>query len=173
MIHNEERHAPALYYLLGLFMLLILILQHLSAFSLKIGNAYPQLMLSVIVVISCLLGEWTGFWYALGAGLSLDTLAGRGTLFNTLVLVVIAVVAGLFYRYLFNKNLKAVFLGGFCFSLFYHLLKWLFLYVLRGESNVLPLLLRYFLPSAVYTALLVVPFYGLLRRLIRHYEIEP
>lgn len=171
MIVTEQRYAPALHGFLGAFGFLLLALQHLSSFTLKIGNAYPQLLLTFVLVIACLLGEWVGFWYGFAFGLALDTMAGRSAVFNTLAFMIVAVLAGLLYRYFLNKNIKAVFLGSLAFALLYYLFKWLILYCLRGEPSAFTLLLHYFLPSAVYTAFTVLPFYYAVRRLARHYAL--
>lgn len=171
MIVNEQRHAPVFYGLLGLLSFLLLLLQQISFFSFKIGHAYPQLLLALLLAMACLLGEWTSFWYGLCLGLALDSLAGRASLFNAVTFMVLAVAVGLIYRYWLNKNLKAVLLGGLGASLLYHLLKWFVLYVLRGEPGAVQLLLYYALPSAVYTGFAVLPFYFLVKRLQRRYAI--
>lgn len=172
MIITEQRYAPVLHGILGILGFLLLVLQHLSSFTLKIGHAYPQLLLTFVLVIACLLGEWIGFWYGFAFGLALDTMAGRSAVFNTLAFMVLAVVAGLLYRYFLNKNLKAVFLGSAVFSVLYYLFKWLILYCLRGEPSAFTLLLHYFFPSAVYTAFTILPFYYLVRRLVRRYALN-
>lgn len=172
MIVNEQRHAPAFYALLGVLSFLLLLLQQTTFFSFKIGHAYPQLLLALLFAMACLLGEWLSFWYALCMGLALDTLAGRASLFNAVTFMLLAVAVGLIYRCLLNKNVKAVLLGGLAASLLYFLLKWLVLYVFKGEANALSLLLYYALPSAVYTGFAVLPFYFLIKRLQRHYALE-
>lgn len=168
----KQRYANTLYYWLGLIFFILLIFQRMPFLSLKIGNAYPIVVFPAILLLSCFLGEWVGFWFGLFSGLLLDTLAGRSPVFNTVAFVVLAVGAGLVYHYVLNKNLPAVLLGNFGFCLVYYFAKWFFLYCIGPGGDSGGILFFYFLPSAIYTALWTIPFYYALKKLMNHYVIE-
>lgn len=172
MINNVEKYHPYIYGVLGLGAFLLFIMQKVEGLSLKIGTATPVLLLPMLIVISCFLKEWVGFWFGLVFGIALDVFMADSRIFNTVAFILIGVGAGLLFHYFFNRNIKAVIIGGFIICFAYFLLKWLFLTFFFGDDSAFLVLFKYEIPSAIYSALFVIPFFYFVKRLCKKYIIH-
>lgn len=172
MINYIEKYHSHLYYLLAILCFGLFILQRINGLSLKIGNAFPVLLVPAVIMIACFLREWTGFLAGLLSGIALDTVTNGTTCFNTITLMLLGVSAGLIFRLLMNRNIKSALIIGFLGCLVYFVAKWFFLDVLSGDASAMQLLLRYHLPSALYTAVFTVPFFFFVRKLTKKYLIQ-
>lgn len=172
MINYVEKYHHHIYYSLVLCCFGIFILQRIEPFSLKIGTAFPVLLVPAVMVIACFLREWSGFVSGLLCGIALDTVTNGTQYFNTLTLMLLGTAVGLIFKLLLNRNIKAMIIVSILGSLLFFLLKWLFLDLLRGDPSALTILVKYHLPSAVYTSLFVIPFFYYVRYLCKKYLIE-
>ncbi len=172
MINYVEKYNYSIYYILSLTAFLVFVLQRFQFFALNIGTAFPQLLLPLVVVTACFLREWTGFLFGLFCGIALDTVMNGTILLNTLLFIIIGTGAGLLFRFVLNRNLKSVILAGSIFSLFYFTFKWLFLSLLAKDPSAGEIFARYELPSAIYTALFVIPVFYFVRWLAKKYLIQ-
>ena len=172
MINNVEKYHPYIYGVLGLFSFLLFVLQRLSGLSLKISTATPVLLLPLVIVIACFLKEWVGFWFGFASGVMLDIFMADSRIFNTIAFIVVGIGAGLLFHYFFNRNIKAVILGGLIICFVYFFFKWLFLSVFKGDASAFALLCRYEIPSAIYSAVFLVPFFFFVKKLCKKYIIH-
>ena len=175
MINYVEKYHHHLYYSLVLWCFGIFILQRIEPFSLKIGTAVPVLLIPAVMVIACFLREWSGFISGLLCGIALDTVTngiGSFNTFNTIALMLLGAAVGLTFRFLLNRNIKAMIIISVLGSLLFFLLKWLFLDLFGGDPSAYGLLIRYHLPSAIYTSLFAIPFFYYARHLCKKYLIE-
>lgn len=172
MINYVEKYHHHLYYSLVLWCFGIFILQRIEPFSLKIGTAFPVLLVPAVMVIACFLREWSGFIAGILCGIALDTVTNGTQLFNTLALMLLGVSAGLIFRLLLNRNIKAMIIVSVLGSLLFFLFKWLFLDLWAGDPSAMQILIKYYLPSAVYTSLFAIPFFYYTRYLCKKYLIE-
>lgn len=172
MIDNKAKYDISVYCTLGLNCLFLFFLQRTPGLSLKIGTATPVILIPFIITIACFLREWAGFWFGFFCGISLDVFTLGSRCFNTVCLLIIGTLAGLLYHYIFNRNIKSVIIGGVGFSFVYCISRWIYLTVFGGDSSAMIMLVRYELPSALYTALFTVPFFYYIRWLTRRHLIH-
>ncbi len=172
MINYVEKYHPYIYGILGLASLSTFILQRVPFLSLRVGSATPLLLLPLLIVISCFLKEWVGFCFGILFGIGLDIFMADSRIFNTVFFSVIGVGAGLLFHYFFNKNIKAAILGGFLICLTYFLTRWFIFTLIAGDSSPFLILFKYEIPSLIYTATFVIPFYYFLKYLCKKYIIH-
>lgn len=172
MINYIEKYHHHIYYSLVLLCFGIFILQRMEWFSLKIGTAVPVLLVSAVMVIACFLREWTGFISGLICGIALDTVTNGSSCFNTITLMLLGLATGLVFRFLLNRNIKAMIIVAFLGNIAFFVLKWMFLDFLAGDSSAIDLLIRYHLPSAIYTAIFAIPFFYYVKRLCKKHLIQ-
>ncbi len=172
MINYIEKYNSSIYYILSLVAFSLFIMQRFELFSLKIGNAFPQLLLPLVVTVACFLREWTGFLFGLLSGIALDTVMNGTGFLNTVLFLLIGLFAGLLFRFILNRNLKSVMLAGTGFSFLYFLIRWLFLSLFAKDASAGAIFLSYELPSAIYTALFTLPFFYLTKWLAKKYLIQ-
>ncbi len=172
MINYVEKYHHHMYYSLVLCCFGIFIIQRIEPFSLKFGTASPLLLLPAVIVIACFLREWTGFWTGLLCGIALDTVTNGTQYFNTITLMLFGVCVGLLFRFLLNRNIKAMIIVSVLGSFLFFILKWFFLDLLSGDPSAATLLLKYHIPSAIYTSLFAIPFFYYLKWLCKKNLIE-
>ena len=172
MINNVEKYHPYIYGVLGFSSLILFLLQKIPGFSLRVGTATPILLLPLLIVISCFLKEWVGFWFGLLFGVALDIFAPGSRIFNTIIFILIGVGAGLLFHYFFNRNIKAVVIGGFIICFAYFTVKWMIFTVFFAEGSAFLRLFKYEIPSLIYTALFVIPFFYFVKKLCKRYIIH-
>lgn len=172
MINYVEKYHHHLYYSLVLWCFGIFILQRIEPFSLKIGTAFPVLLVPAVMVIACFLREWSGFVSGLLCGIALDTVTNGTQYFHTFTLMLLGVAVGLTFKLLLNRNIKAMIIVSVLGSILFFLVKWLFLDLLGGDPSASQLLIKYYLPSAVYTSLFSIPFFYYVKHLCKKYLVE-
>lgn len=132
--------------------------------DISIKNATPLLLLPMLTAFSifnsvtaCAL---TGFI----TGALLDSVSSGTYCFNTIILMVLSVSVSLAANNLFNKNIRAAAALSLMTSFIYYIVYWLVFMAFGVEiQNSLIYLLEYGLPSAVYSAVFIFPFYFLYR----------
>ena len=150
-----------------------LILLHYSGTSIKILNANPLSPLALLVALIMFSGEVTGMITGLAVGIILDGFAMTPAGFNTVVFATISFVAVLLSHYIFNRNLKSALMLCLICSMFYFFLRWLFVFAFSTDiADGLDYLIKNALGSSIYTAVLVVPFFFLEKRLFENSNIK-
>lgn len=172
MINYVEKYHHHMYYSIILSCFGMFILQRLDFFTLQIGRAVPILLVPAVIVIACFLREWTGFITGLCCGIALDTVTNGSYCFNTIALMLLGTAAGLIFRLFLNRNIKAIIIVGLLGSLIFFIFKWLFLDLFSGDASAVQILLRYHLPSAIYSAVFVIPFFYYVKWLCHKYLIQ-
>ena len=146
-----------------------LLLFHYSGASIAISTANPMAALSLLVAIIMFSSEIAGVLTGLLLGIILDSVTSTPIGFNTLTLTLISFAAALISHYLFNRNLKSALTLCLLFSLAYFFARWLVGFAFAGDINDSFLyLIRYAVPSAVYTSVFIVPFFYLEKLVFRH-----
>lgn len=172
MIKYIEKYHSHLYFILGFACFFLFFFQRIPGLSLKIGNAYPLLLLPAVMVVGALLREWTGFVTGLVCGIALDTFQSGSSCFNTLAFIFIGAGFGLIFRYLLNRNIKSIILAGSVGSFLFFFVRWFFLVLLAGDTSAGRYLFKYAIPSAIYTALFVIPFFFGFEKLCKKYLVQ-
>ncbi len=157
MLSNKKRGV--IRFLNFLLFALCILLYGNAAFDMSIKNAYPFIMLALLVAFSVFSKISHAAIAGFICGAFADSIAANSYCFNTAALMCLTVGACLLSDNVFNKNLKAVitlcFLTVFC----YYLLYWIFFIIPVLSTGKVEYLLRFALPSAVYTTVFVIPFY--------------
>ncbi len=141
--------------------ILIHLLTYNPFFTLKIGNAVPVMTLAATVSVAFYFGEWWGFTAGILSGIFADAVTNGSYCFNAVILLLVGLLSGVLLRKYLNRNIfSAVALSGISSGI-YFFLKGLFFIGDYGALQGAEYLLLHSLPSAVYSALFIIPFYFL------------
>jgi len=155
---EKKRHPGIVLSNIALFFVCIL-LYGSTEIDLSIMNAYPFVLLALLAAYSVF--AEISFAAAAGfiSGAFIDSVSGGGHCFNTIVFMFLAVSVCLLANNVFNKNLKAVITLCFLSAVAYFFLYWIafIAFSLNTDENT-NFLLRYAIPSAVYTTFFVISF---------------
>ena len=131
----------------------------------KIGQAVPILLIPIVISISIFFGENATLLAALLAGVLMDSASADTSIFNTMFLLISSTACSVMANRLLNRNLKAAVCLSAGFSFGYFAVKYLIFYVFGGVSVNYDYFVYYFIPSVLYTAVWIIPFYFLERKL--------
>ena len=141
-------------------MFTVLLLFHYSGATIAISTANPMAALALLAAIIMYAGEAAGVLTGVLLGIVLDSVTSTPIGFNTVTLTVLSFLAMLISHFLFNRNLKAALTLCLLFSFAYFFARWLVLFAFAGDTaGSYMYLIRYALPSAVYTTVFIIPFY--------------
>ena len=138
----------------------LVILFHISNIaSLRIGTATPLLILPLLTAFSIFNSPAKSVVMGFIAGAALDSIS-LSFGFNTVCLMILSLAVCLAANNLFNKNIGAAFTLTLLASAVYKILWWFFNYffVLDIKES-FALLLQYVLPSALYSAVFILPLF--------------
>ena len=138
--------------------------------SLKIASAQPILCLSLLVAVSMFSSEWSSAFAGLVLGFFFDSVSSSSSVFNTVIMFIIGLGVSLITHYIFNNNILSAAALSVISSVIYFLLMWLLFYGIgKGAEQSAYYLFRIAVPSAVYTAVFIFPFYFLERALFKKF----
>ncbi len=148
------------YLAIGILGFALYILQYSGILPI-IGGCYPVLLLPFVIICSAFFGAVPGTIIGAAVGTVMDIYTGSSPYFHLIVLSVIGCACGLLITYLLNHNWQAMTILTVGFCLLYFFVRWLWFYSSPGAF------VSYFLTtgvlSALYTAILSVPVYWLVR----------
>lgn len=144
---------------------LLFILRASGLLTLQIGSISPILLLPLVVSVSMFFGEWYGASVGFLSGLLMDSLSLGSSLFNTFCIMLIGLLCGIAANFYLNKNIKSALALSSAASFGYYLAKFLFLYVFKSGAAEGQLFAEFLLPSVIYTAIFIIPFYFLEKKL--------
>ncbi len=153
-----------------LLFLIVIAFQYNSVFEIKILSANPLLPLALLVPFCMFASEINCAITGLAVGIFVDCVASTPQGFNTIFFMLMSIVVCLIAKHLFNNNIFAAFALCFIFSALYFFSRWILsmAFSLTLIEN-LTYLMRYALPSALYTAVLSIPLYLLQKYLFSRY----
>ncbi len=146
---------------------LALLLQYNDSFTIKIATANPMLPLAVLISFSMFAGEISSALVGLTVGIFTDSAAGTPVGFNTILFFVIALAVSLTVRYLFNNNYRTAIVLCLLGTLLYFTARWLFSFAFGGLETSLGYIMRFAIPSVVYTSFFAAPLYALQKFLLK------
>jgi len=156
---KKKKHPGKIALNLLLFFVCIL-LYGTTQIDLSIMNAYPFVLLALLVSYSVFADLAFAAVAGLVSGAFVDSVSSGGHCFNSIVFMYIGVSVYLLANNVFNKNLKAVITLCFLSALAYYILYWItFVAFSLNSTENSHFLLRYIIPSAVYTTVFIFPFY--------------
>ena len=141
-----------------------LLFYYTGILPLTIKGATPMLILPIITAFSFFHSPLCCALTGLACGIFMDSCALGSFCFNAIALMLIGLFVSLASNNLFNKNIFAAAVLSLITAAVYFILLWLVFHTNdESFSDSLIYLLKYALPSAIYTALFILPFYYLFR----------
>ncbi len=137
---------------------------------LEIGGVRPLPVAALAILVATMERELPGVLFGIFCGYLCDLYSVAPMGFYMLFLAALGLFAGLIIRNYLQPSLPIVMAAVLIAAFFCRLVLFLFRYTLAGVAGAAPLLLRYDLPHAIYTALLAIPLYFPVRALHRMAE---
>lgn len=132
--------------------------------AITIKNATPLLVLPLLCAFSIFSSVYSAAVVGFLTGACLDSLTSGAYCFNTLTLMLTAVAVTVCANNLFNKNIRSAAVISLLVSTTYFILKWLVFHAINATiTDSMQYLLKFALPSAVFSAVLIFPFFYLYR----------
>lgn len=156
----------------GAYTLMALLLFRLQSIPglLEIGGVRPLPLAALAVLVATMERELPGVLFCIFCGYLCDlyTVAPMG--YYMFFLTVLGLICGLVIRNYLQPSLSILAGAVLITAFFCRVVLFLFRYSLAGVAGAAPVLLRYDLPHAVYSAVLAVPLYYPVRALHRMAE---
>ena len=153
-------------FIINFFLIVVLyILRYSGIMTLKIGQAVPITLIPFVVAIAIFYGEWWGASAGFFAGALMDGSMSGSSCFNTISIMLVGLIAGVLASYFMNKNIRSAACLSLGSAFAYLFCKMLFFYSFKGIATGAEYYSLYFIPTVFYTALFIVPFYFLLKKL--------
>ena len=153
----------------GAYALMALLLFRLQSIPglLEIGGVRPLPLAALAVLVATMERELPGVLFCIFCGYLCDlyTVAPMG--YYMFFLTVLGLICGLVIRNYLQPSLSILAGAVLITAFFCRVVLFLFRYSLAGVAGAAPVLLRYDLPHAVYSAVLAVPLYYPVRALHR------
>ena len=144
---------------------LITALRYSGVATFKIGNAIPVILVPLVVAIAMFFGDNASILAGILSGVLMDSFSSDSSCFNTLFFVIMAAICNLLSNLFLNRNLKAAVYLSALVSTIYFFIKYLVFFVFSGISVNYDYFMLHLIPSVVYTAIFIIPFYFLEKKL--------
>lgn len=156
---------------LALILLLLSVLQNTDGFFPQIFGVRALLLIPCVVCVAMYERDIWGMILGLFAGALWDIFAS-GASFNALFLLAAGFICGTLINTIMRNNIVTATLLSFISSLFYNIVYWAFNYALPKMDSSVYLLLRYYLPSVLYTTVLVPVIFLAIRAVVKRFSEE-
>lgn len=156
---------------LALILLVLSVLQNTDGFFPQIFGVRALLLIPAVICIAMFERDTAGMFFGLFAGALWDMHAG-GASFNALYLLAVGFICGTLINTIMRNNIITASLLAAIFVPVYIVGYWFFHYIVGGLDMAGFMFLRYYLPSIVYTALLLPPMFIVVRSIEKHYSEE-
>ncbi len=169
MERNQKRFSYFVYIGIAVLYFVIYIISRIPGLSLTVFGITPILLIPALIAGTMFFKETFSCVAGFYVGVLLDSVAPTG-FFHTAVFTLLGTVAGILATHLLNKNIRAAALLTLGTSFIYYLSKWFFYICLGNEPMKLKYLLEISLPSCIYTALYIIPFFYLFRFIYKKFS---
>lgn len=156
---------------LALILLLLSVLQNTDGLFPQIFGVRALLLIPCVVCIAMYERDIWGMILGLFAGALWDIFAS-GASFNALFLLTTGFLCGTLINTIMRNNIVTASLLSFISALIYNIGYWIFNIVIPETGSAAFLLLRYFLPSIFFTALLTPAIFIIIRALEKRFTEE-
>ena len=156
---------------LALILLLLSLLQNTDGYFPQIFGVRALLLIPAVVCISMYERDLPGMFFGLFAGALWDVFAGGGS-FNAFFLLSAGFLCGTLINTIMRNNVVTATLLSAIWSLIYNLGYWLFHYVFTSFDSAGFMLLRYYIPSLIYTVALTPLIFIIVRAVEKKFSIE-
>ena len=132
---------------------------------LNIGRAIPLILLPLAISISIFYSENVALAEGTIIGIFMDSVSAESSIYNTLFMIICCVVCNLLSARFFNRNFRSALCLSAGMSFLYFTLKYTIFFAFSGVLVNYDYFTLYLIPSAVYTAVWILPFYLLNKKL--------
>lgn len=159
---EKQKKFLGLHIVNALLFIILFLIQYNASFSINISSASPILPLTLLVVVCMVYSELRGAITGLMVGIFIDSVSSTPQGFNAIAFCILGLISVLTVKHLFNNNiLSAISLCAIC-SFIYFVIRWIFTYAFYVSfTENMEYLITTAVPSCIYTAVLVIPFYYL------------
>ena len=159
---EKRKNLLGLNFINALLLLILFLIQYNATFNLNISSATPMLPLAFLVAMCMFCSEIRGALTGLVVGIFIDAVANTPQGFNAIMFCFLGLCSVLIVKHFFNNNiLSALTLCGLC-TLFYFIIRWILTYAFYiSFTENLKYVIGTAVPSGIYTAIFVIPFYYL------------
>lgn len=164
---QNQKHDYLKRLILCLMILLCAVLQNTPHCFPTIAGCHAWLLLPLCVCISMFEKELSGVFYCIFAGALWDAVSAALDGMNAIYFFLASTAVILLMTYLMRNNLVTALLLSLGVVLLYTLLHWLIFVVFRGVSGAGYQLVRFYLPSALYTYAFTPLFYIIVRSFLK------
>lgn len=148
--------------ILQLLMFILLFLLHFSGvLAINSLHATPLIVLPFMIAFCMFSQELPAALTGMTVGIFMDAFSSVDSYFHTVLFFIIGCTVSVLVHYLLNNNFRTSIVLSLVATLLYFTLRCLFFYSSGGMVNSTGYLMRYALPSVIYTNLFIVPFYFL------------
>ena len=164
-MNNIKSHLVNLVVNLSLFAVLF-IFHYSGLFTIDILGAKPIIPLSLLVAVCMFRSELSASLIGMILGFFMDSTSNHSSCFYTISFFLIGFSVAFTVHFFFNKNIRAALALSFIAGVLIFIARWAFIHInIDGIVSSIDYLLRYALPSAVFTSLFVIPFYYIQKHL--------
>lgn len=156
---------------LALILLPVSVIQNTDGFFPQIFGVRALLLIPFVVCISMFERDIVGMFLGLFAGALWDIFAS-GASFNALYLTAIGFICGTLINTIMRNNVVTAFILSTAATLIYNICYWLVHYVFSGFDSAAYMLLRSYLPSILYTVILVPLIFIIVRFVEKKFSEE-
>lgn len=149
----------------ALLLIFLFVIRYSGLATLAIGQAVPITLIPFAVAIALFWGEWVGASVGFIAGALMDGSMSSSSCFNTLALMLIGLICGILSSYYMNKNIRSAICLSLGSAFVYLFARLTFFYSFKGISVGAEYYSNYFIPTVFYTAVFILPFYFLEKKL--------
>ena len=162
---EKSRLRYLAFFINSVLLILLFVLRYSGLATLAIGQAVPITLIPFVAAIALFYGEWYGAAAGFVAGALMDSVMTGSSCFNTLTVMLLGLICGILSTYYLNKNIQAAACVSLGASFLYLFTRLIFFYSFKGISPGAEYYGSYFIPTIFYTALFIIPFYFLEKKL--------
>ena len=167
---HKTKH-PLITVLNVLIFFISLLFYYTGILPLSIKGITPLLILPILTAFSIFNSPLVSAITGLLCGVFMDANTLDSYCFNAIMLVVLGAFVSVASNNLFNKNIFSAMVLSLITAIFYFVLQWAVFEINNiTTKDSLIYLLKYALPTAVYSAVFIIPFYYLYRYFERRKE---
>lgn len=149
-----------------LLFFMLYIMHYCGIFNIAIIGANPLSPLALLVAVCMFCSEGTAAFAGFTIGIFMDAVSADSSFLYTATFLICGVGTSLIVHYYFNNNIRSAIALCLISCVFVFLARWLCFYCFgKSLTESLEYLLRFALPSVIYTAIFIIPFYYLERRI--------
>lgn len=161
----RKKHYPLLFLANVLIFSFTILFDTSDFIDISIKTATPMLVIPLVCAYAFFANLQHCIIVGAVTGAFIDSVSYGAYSFNTVAFMLLAVAVTLASNNLFNKNIRAAVVLTLLTAAVYYIFLWLFFYIVPHDmKSSLGYLLKYALPSAVYSTAFIFPFYYIYKK---------